>query len=476
MNMLTRLIDLVVGPYTPAVGEVRVTEAAGVTVDADDDQWRRLTGDGNRDLTPVSQQRMQRLAHHVWESNVLGNRLIELPLAYLLSQGVSWRIDDEEAQDALNAHWNDGINAWDIKLQKKARELSMFGEQCYPVFRNDTTGFVRIGYLDPAVIETVIADPDNAEQPIGVVTRRDRKGIAKRYRIIVNAPESAFTDRTREIRAGLTDGDCFYFRVNDLCSTTRGRSDLLAQLDWLDAYDTFLFGELDRSYNVRAFVWDVTMEGATAEEVEKRAKRITAPRSNSVRVHNEAEKWEAKSPELNAYDAGQAARLFRNHVLGGATIPEHWFGGAEDVNKGTGASMTEPTEKMLDMRQRFLGYMLMQIGQYVIRARWGVLAEELSAAQAKILGTLRVEWPELTAKDTTKYAAALQQVVVAVAAAIAEQLLTRETGLRLIAAMAARLGVEIDVQVELEEALKNVPRVTQDAFNPPPATGTGDDE
>lgn len=436
---------------TDAVQPLR--EAAGAAIDDDEDSWRRLTGDGKRDLAPMTHERMQRLAHYLWQTNLVANRLIELPLAYLLAKGVSWKVDDEDAQGALDRHWKDGLNAWDIKLPKRVRELSMFGEQCWPVFRSAATGAVRLGYLDPAKIATVVTDPENQEQPIGIVTKKDRKGRARRYRIIVNVPESAFDERTQQIRATFTDGDCFYFRINELSSATRGVSDLLAQMDWLDAYDQFLYGEIDRAAAVRAFVWDVTLTGATPGEVEARAKKITAPRPNSVRVHNEGETWKAEAPALNAYDAANAARLIRNHILGGATVPEHWYGGAEDVNKSTGSSMTEPTEKMLEMRRTLLGYMLEQVGQYVVRSHWGALDRELSAAEADQLGSLVVEWPEMTAKDTTKYAAALQQTVAAMVQLIAESLLTRETALRIIAALAENFGVSIDVEAELSAAL-----------------------
>ena len=456
MNLLDSLKSLFFSPSTPAgdaAAETPLREAAGATVADDDEGWRRLTGDGSRDLEPMTHERMQRLGEYLWRTNLLANRLIELPLAYLLAKGVSWRIDDDDANAALQRHWKDGLNASDIKLPNRARELAVIGEQSWPVFRDEVTGKVRVGYLDPAIIATVVTDPDNAEQPIGIVTKRDRKGIARRYRVIVNVPETAFADRARQIRTTFTDGDCFYFRVNDLCSSTRGISDLLPQMDWLDAYDQFLFGEVDRASAVRAFIWDVTLTGATPDEVTARAKTITAPRPNSVRVHNEAEVWKAESPELNAYDAGQAARLIRNHMLGGATLPEHWYGGAEDVNKSTGSSMTEPTEKMLEMRRALLGYMLEQVGQYVVRAHWRKTDSELSANEEALLGTLRVEWPEMTSKDTSKYAAALQQATSAVVALLAEQLISRETALRLIAQIAAKLGVEIDVDAELDAVL-----------------------
>lgn len=479
MNFIQRLIGAIVGhppgDALPATGEKRFVEAHGKSIDNDDDQWRRLSGDSKRDLTPMSQDRMQRLAVHAWEANLLANRLVELPVAYLLAQGLAWRVDDEKAQTALRRHWKDGLNAYAIKLPKRVRELSMFGEQCYPVFRDEQTGFVRLGYLDPERIATVVVDPENGEQPIGIVTKGNGRGEKRRYRIIVNVPESAFAPTTQRIRETFTDGEAFYFRVNDLFSTSRGRSDMLAAFDWLDAYDEFLFGELERAHLARAFVWDVKLTGATEEEVNAKAAGISAPRANSVRVHNESEEWSAQAPKLNAYEAGQAARLFRNHVLGGATFPEHWYGGAEDVNKSTGASMTEPTERMLDMRQTYVGYMLLQIGEFVVRSHWNALDRELTEREQDILDTLVVEWPELTAKDTTKFAAALQQCVAAVIGALSEQLITRDTALRILAAMAKRLGVEIDIKAELEAALANPRNIRDDDVRPPPQDNPDDD-
>lgn len=438
------------GPPAPAASPLR--EAAGRTVDIDDDGgWRRLTGRSDKDLDPVTQERALKLSQHLWESNPLANRLIELPLAYLLGKGVRLVAKDEGAQKLLDRHWKDSINAWPIKLMKRVRELALFGEQCWPVFVGGN-GFVRVGYLDPKVIETVVMDPDNAEQPIGIVTKRDSRGDARRYRIIVNGPESVFTERTQAIRQTFTTGECFYFRVNDLCNGTRGRGDLVALLDWLDAYDEFLFGEMDRADFMRAFIWDVELTGANQDEVDARARKITAPRPGSVRVRNENEKWSAISPELQASDAATAARLFRNQVLGGRTVPEHWFGGGGDVNRSTGESMAEPTEKEFEARQAYIGHMLTEVGTYVLRAAWGRLGEDLDEAEETIIDDLRVDWPEMVVKDITRYASALQSVIAAAAQAIDEGLITRQTALSIIAAIATQFGVEIDVGQELEQA------------------------
>jgi hypothetical protein len=447
--------------------EAALREAAGTTIDADEDQWRKLTGDGGRDLSPMTQQRMQKMAHFLWEQNLLGNRLIELPVAYLLAEGVKLTVKNEGNQKTLDAFWRDPINEMDIKLEKKVRELALFGEQCYPAFINEGDGMVRIGYLDPAMIATVVTDPDNREQPIGIITAKNKQGAARKYRVIINGPEDVFTQRTQQIREGFVDGDCFYFCVNDLSSGTRGRSDLLAQADWLDAYDQFMFGELDRYSFLRAFIWDVKLTGATPDQVKDRAKEITSPKPGSVRVHNDSEEWKAETPTLQAVDTAEGARLFRNHVLGGATMPEHWFGGGGDVNRAVGVEMAEPTFKIYSMRQRRWKYILESIGRYVLQK---ANQDKRDIDWSDDEWNVQAEFPELVSRDTTKYAAALQQVVTGCVQAIVGKLMTREYAIKLIGAVAGRLGIEADPDEELVNAEKQAGVAAEsDVFHTPPA-------
>lgn len=449
--MLAELISRLFAKKPAEPAETALREAAGRTIDADEDQWRKLTGDADRDLAPMTQARMQKLAAWLWESNPLANRLIELPIAFLLAEGVRLSCSDADGQRVLDRFWRDPINNMALKLPEKVRELALFGEQCYPAFVNEHSGAVRLGYLDPSLIAVVVTDPDNASQPIGIVTKKNRKGEARRYRVIVNGPEEVFTERTQAIRATFADGDCFYFRINNLAAGSRGRSDLLALADWMDGYDQFLFGELDRAKYQRAFFYDVTLAGATPDQVEKRAREIAAPPPAGVRVHNDAETWKTETPNLQAGDAGEHARLFRNHILGGATIPEHWFGGGGDVNRAVGAEMGEPTFKVLSMRQWVWKVFLMEIGRYVLRKRLQVAGQgepEFDDPAA----TVDVAFPELVSRDTTKWAAALQQVAATLVIALGQGLLTRASALRLLAAVAGRLGVEIDPDAELAAA------------------------
>ncbi len=458
MKMAQRLMATVRAFAAPAMppaderqdDERPLREAVAVTVDPDEADWRKLTGDGNRDLTPMTQERMQRLAHYVWEQNLLGNRLIELPLAYMLSEGVAMAHDEPDLQDVLHAHWDDPINQWDLKLEERVRELALFGELCWPVFVNELTGHVRIGYLDPCRIAEVVKDPDNAAQPIGVITKKDSKGRYKKYRIIINGGEDVFTERTREIRAGFADGECFFYRVNGLITGGRGRSDLLAQVDWLDGYDQFLFGELDRASFMRAFVWDVTLKGATPAEVADYAKKDKPPSPGSTHYHNDTVERKAMAPELGQYESSAGARLFRGHILGGASIPEHWFGTGGDVNRATAGEMGDPSFKMISKRRNFLGYVLRSVGMYVLRRH--LMAGGKAEPESALLSGVSVTWPEMIASDTTKYAAALQQVVMAAALAVERGLLSELTALRIIESVAERLGTDFDAEDELATA------------------------
>jgi hypothetical protein len=437
----------------PPPAPARVVEAAGMNGLADEDAgWSRLSAQGTsanvRDLTPMSHERMQRLAEFLWQSNLLANRLIEIPLAYLLAEGVKLTCSNAKHQELLDQFWTDPINDFPSKLYPRARDLSLMGEQIYRVFENEVSGFVRCGYVDPRLVSEVVLDPDNPEQPIGVITKKDGRGRYKKYRVIVLGPDDElFSRRTAEIRAGFTDGDVFLFQVNKLATGSRGRSDMLGQIDWIDAYDEFLFGELDRSRFLRAFVWDLELTHGTDEQVKAKAATFRPPEPNSVYVHNAGEKLEAKQPELQGADMSAAARLFRTHVLGGSTVPEHWFSAGGDVNRATAGEMGEPAFKVMTARQTQLKQMLELLGRYVL-ARQPNAKPDWAKPDWKVTAV----FPELVAKDITKFASALREVAATCALLVDRGLLTEERAVTMVADVAQRFGAEFDAKAELEAA------------------------
>lgn len=454
MGLFNRMFEALGMAPAPAAAPVREAAAAQGN---NEPGWRRLYGDGlhsqnERDLQPMAQDRMQKLAEHLWQSNLLANRLTELPLAYLLAEGVTLQCADEGHQKLLNAFWSDPINNWPLKLAPRVRALSLLGEQCYITNVRDGDGFVRLGYLDPRQIATVVNDPENPEQPIGVVTKRDTRGRVYKFRVVVLGDDSAlFSANTARIRAeDFADGECLLYQVNKFPNGSRGRSDLLASMDWLDAYDNFLFDELDRIGYLRTFVWDITLQGADQAAIDKAQKEFVPPGPNSHYVHNDSTKLEAKTPNLQSADTTASARLIRNHALGGNTMPEHWFGGGGDVNRAAASEMGEPTFKMYSMRQGYLKLCLEEVGRFVLWQAARARGEVPDWAEDKWQVT--AVFPELLNRDVTKFASAMTSVVQAVTQMIDAGLLTEETALKIVADVAQRFGQDFDAKTELKAA------------------------
>jgi len=430
-----------------------LVESASAQIDDDDHLYRRLTGNKeDSDLSSVSQERMIKLVRKLWESNMLANRMIELPLSYILGEGLRMTVDDEDNQKIIDSFWT--FNDLDLTLIGKIRELLMFGEQCWPVFVNPISGAVRIGYLPPSVIDRVITDPQNVEQPIGIKTKADLEGNFKLYKVIVKF-DDALSEDAKSMRENFTAGEAFFYRINGLVSGTRGRSLILAQIDWVDAYENYLYGEMERFSYLSSFIWDVHLKGARDTDVLKRSASMSPPKPGSLNVHNDSEVWSAVTPDIKSVDTSEAARLFRNHALGGGTIPEHWFGGGGDVNRATGESMADPTLKVLASIQKQIKHMLDFVGYYVLEQH------HLAAGAGSIpiddpafmVNTL---FPELGSKDIARYAASLQQVVAAVAFSVQNGLLTMRTAVQLIQSIAGRLGVEFDAEKELIAVMEEV--------------------
>jgi hypothetical protein len=429
----------------------RMTEAAGSTVhpDHNDRGWRQVGGNSRSDLGPMKQERMQAKSAKLWKSTPLGNRLTELSIAYILGKGVELRVDDDQAQAILNEHWRDGINNWPARLHKRIRALSLYGEQCW-VATNDELGRVRWGAMSPVVIATVINDPQNADVAIAVITKTDASRRQLRFRTILSVPEAELSETAQRIRASCTDGECLYTRINDIDDETRGGSDQLHLFNWLDDYEDFLLGDLDRARNMRNFFWDVELTGADENLIQKRESEIVPPNAGAVRIHNESEKWTAVSPDLKSHDTDTIGRNTRNHILGGLSVPPTWFSQPEDSNRSTGDAMAEATERMIEMRRHIVGEMLCAVGRYVLMKHWQLTDENPNEKQKKILSTLRAEWPPLKPRDITKFASAFQGVAAGISSARQSAVISVELSVRLIAAIAEQIGVQVDVQNELK--------------------------
>jgi len=326
----------------------------------EDEGWRTITRDKTRDLTPLTQERMQEIAFHLYDTNPVAHRILEMTKDFVVGEGITFKAANPEVQSILEIFWNDPVNAWDLKQGQRVLELGLFGEQFYPVAVNEIDGKVQMGYLDPCSVEDVIADKNNIEIIRKVISKSFGSTPAKSYNVI-------HLDMDPQSKTyGRLVGDIFFFAINKVANARRGRSDLFSIADWIDGYDQFLFNRLERSHLMNVFLWDVTLEGYDQKKIDTWLTSQGLPKPGSLRAHNEKVTWNAVIPKLEAHDASEEAKLFRNQILGGAGLPPHWYAGGEGITRATALEMSTPVIKRLKTRQRFFKHMLQFIFSFVI--------------------------------------------------------------------------------------------------------------
>lgn len=413
--------------------------------------FRRLTANANRDMIPLLQDRMIEIAYWLWETNPLAGWLIDITTAFILAEDMPYEATNPEVKAVLDGFWNDPINRMPLYFPKHVDELHIFGELCLPVFIAVQTGRVRYGYVDPAQIKQVVTDPENVKVPIAVMTRGwigDVAGFsvnapAKIYRTILPPEaEHVLSPAARGLRERFTDGQCFYWSINNISNSPRGRSSLLPVADWLDAYEQYLFDFAEKWPLMNAFVWDLLVNGAEPEEIQKQVK-LFSKKSGSVYGHNEKVTLTASAPEMKAIDAQTGARLFRNHILGRFGYPEHWYGGGGDVNRATAEEMSAPALKMLKRKQLSVRYIMEEMLSFQIqqaRASRYLRVSDEEASQFTIL------LPQMETKDVAKLGSMVQQVGTTLIGAETQGWVDKDTARKIFASITSFVGVDIDLE------------------------------
>lgn len=416
-------------------------QAAGVMIDNDDDQFRLASGGkrfAKRDLTPIQQDRMLEIAWFLMESNPFAKRLIELMKDLVIGEGVSVTAKDPAINDIVSKTWNHPVNRLDIRLPEFYRAFSLNGELCFPVVRNPITGIPHLGYIDPLQIQTVLTRVDNVLIPEFVVLKKAAGQVDPvRLKIVQEDPLT-----------GLLDGECFYFSINKLPNSSRGRSDLLTLADWLDLYDQLMFSEVERVRFLSAYVLDLTITGADETKLKERAKALKSPTPGTVFAHNEKEVLEAVTPNLNATDRSEVSKMLAIHIAGSMGFPIAWLG-FTDSNRATMEGQNDVMMKTPAARQKEFAAHIGTIMRYAVEGATGAnrsLYREVQSAD------FQVNMPEIAPKDIARIGTVLASVMTALDAGMMNGTMSKRATATVMMALLAHLGVKLDAEEVLKDA------------------------
>lgn len=411
--------------------------------------YRRLT-DLDRDLNPVTLDRQREIAVYLHTYNPLARRMLETIREWILGEGVTVTSEHPKAQEYLDRFWVDRTNRWDRRLWEQTLELFLMGERFWPVFPNAFDGLMRFGVLDPSAVKEVVLNPDNVEQPLGVILKAQAGQKERRFRAVLTVEDrEILSGYALSLWEGLSNGELFPFAINKLSTQSRGLSELFSMADWLDGYEQLLFAILQREKANAQVLWDVELQGYDDAKIQEWLKTQSPPKPLSIRAHNEKVKWNLVGPAFgSSANNVEHARLFKVHLLGSAGFPEHWFGSGADANRATAAEQGTPTEKSLTAKQRSVKHIL----EDVLRAQVDRAIEVGALPDDEDVREVKAEFPEPSTRDLSKIAAAMQGVAGGLVLCGREGWVDDESAVRVLTSMLQQMGVDRDPEEMLRLA------------------------
>lgn len=497
---MASILDLFKRKPAPAVKEstIVVTESTLTGIDKDDWQYRRLSS-GYYPSRHVSSEYVKKsieFSRYMYDMNPLAHGIIETVKDFVVGEGFTPKVQPRDkktklelepdaaeavvkkAQAIIDAHWEDPRNNWELKQHQRVRELCMDGEQIYPAFVNVADGSVHLGLIDPLQVKEVYYNPENMEEPVAVETYGKNPNDSRFYRVIhadddplspsferlIGAQEGETFKKTSSVGRSKTYpyvGSCFYFPINKHSSHARGRPDLMAITDWLEAYDRIMYQHADRMDIMASFIWDVTLNNADERKIEEWiAKHQKPPKPGSIRVHNEAELWQALAPDMRWEDNQFGASMIKAQILSKTGLPPFWFAEGGETTRATALEMGTPAIKRLGARQLEIIYAIKTILTFVIDQ--AIIYGELDGS---IDYKVYIEAPEMSSRDLTRAGSAMLSVLGALEGAIANHVCSREAAQEIFINISQQLGVNLDIDA-MRRQIESQPDPQDDPLHP----------
>lgn len=424
--------------------------AQGRTTD-EDLGYRRLSMSGDKNLNPVAHDRLLRLMQWLYYANPVMRRLAEIPVDYafdtrlLAAPGAHPKL-----QGVLDRFWKHPYNNLPMEWQNFVERLLLEGELLLPITVLPYTGEVLISFAEPQDIKEIRGLESDPRKIMSIKMRGERLDDGKEYDVVNYqiVPRTVKLTSQREVEVmGFRWGQAFYFRLSHLV-TGRGRPPYEPSIDMIGVHDDVLF---DQGRNVAfqgAFNYDVEMPGAQPVEVEKRRAEIQAegpPRSGSVRVHNDREKWTVLSPALDTTIASELPEQLRKVIGLGGGVAETWLNASSDVNRASAAAADTPPLRHLQRVQHTIGEMARFMGDTAIDA--AILTGQLprSLVEKPELREFNVDMADLTTADNKATAVALKSLSESLHVAIMDEVTDIGTARTLFYRIA---GVELPLDLD----------------------------
>ncbi len=350
----------------------------------EDQDWVKLAGSSDRELSRDGLRKICKLARVMWIKNPVIKQGVGIQTRYVFAQGVTVRARHAAVNDVLQAFLDDTRNrqvfsGHQARMQLETT-LQIDANLFFAFFPNVATGKVQVRTIPFDEIEEVITNPEDAAEP-WYYRRRWQQGTTYR--------EALYPDWRYAKPPASYDGlpveqvPVYHVATNKLQDMRFGVSEVYASLDWARAYKDFLsdWATIVRAYS--KFAWQLTTKGGAKGVAAAKTKLGTTLSASSGRETNPAPvagstfiATEGVSMQpiktAGATTSADDGRRMLLMAAAGMGISEHYFGDPSTGNLATAKSMERPMELMFVDRQALWADILRAICDYVID--WAVRA------------------------------------------------------------------------------------------------------
>ena len=378
-------------------GDVLEERARQALKATDDAWWRQVAGGpaGAAERPWHSRREELEAALAAWRENPLARRIVGLTTDYVLGDGITVRSDEPAVERWVRAFWDHPQNHMAGRLPGWCDELSRAGELFVVLSRNPADGMSYVRTVPASRIDRIETDADDAERVLRYHELAGGELLSGRW-------WPAAGEAGAEVEQVM-----LHFAINRPAGALRGEGDLTPILRWLEHYASWLEDRVRVNRLKSAFVWQVTLSGATAAQVAaKRAQYGRPPAPGSIIITNENERWQAVQPRIDAESVEADGKAIRLMAAAGAGVPLHFLSEGESATRATAAEMGDPTLRHYRRRQMELCGMVVELCAAAYRR-----AALVGAAPALEDLRLRASAPEIARDDNESLARAAAQMV-----------------------------------------------------------------
>ncbi len=338
----------------------------------DDAYWRPLTAPPALLDRTDHRTTLEKLAR-LERTNPLAHRLIRMKTDFVIGGDISLTGDPW-----ARAFWEHPQNHLATRAYRWCDELTRAGELFIVLSTNPVDRMSYVREIPALAIDQIETDPDDLEREL-------------RYHQLTASPLGRWWPSPLGATEGALDqGNApqvmLHYTVNKPIGETRGQSDLMPVVPWLERYELWLEDRVRINRYKGAYLWNVQIEGALPGELEaKRAQYARPPQSGSIIVCDARERWTAVRPEIGADDAEADGKALRLMIAAGMGVPLHFLAEGESATRATAREMNGPTYRHFAHRQFIFEQILRDVIRQAAR-RAGLAQIEVDIRFESVLG------------------------------------------------------------------------------------------